>query len=258
MAIPQPKDYPSHHLHDGVLETKLTSWIEFNDLVKKLLDHPNYVFRGHRRNDWDLEPTLTRTFRTKSPSRSTVTTHIENFRYAIRGRRGTNPPQLEEIELWALGQHHGLATPLLDWTGSPYVALFFAFSESAPGDETDSRVVLALNETMVKRKSEELLLADPQTDVVEFYRPLSDENAGLVNQNGLFTKSPETMSIEDWVISNFSGYGKTILAKIYVPNDQREECLKALNKMNINHATLFPDLYGASRYTNMKLQIENY
>jgi len=158
MAIPQPKEYPNYHLHDGVLESRLASWIDFNDLVKKLLDHPNYVYRGHRRNDWDLEPTLARVFRKKPSSRSTITTHIDNFRYAIRGRRGTNPPHLEEIELWALGQHHGLATPLLDWTSSPYVALFFAFSESVPGDETDSRVVLALNEAAVRKKSNELVL----------------------------------------------------------------------------------------------------
>ena len=258
MAIPHPENYPKANFDDGIMETKLSSWIEFNDVVKKLLDLPYYIFRGHRRNDWDLEPTLTRIFKKNAHSQSTVNNHIENFRYAIRGRRGTNPSQLEDIELWALGQHHGLATPLLDWTGSPYVALFFAFAESAPGDETDTRVVLALNEAKVKIKSEELFAANPEADMVEFYRPLSDENARLVHQNGLFTKSPETISIEDWVISNFPKYSKVILAKIYVPNDQREECLKALNKMNINHATLFPDLYGASKYTNMKLQIENY
>ena len=35
-----------------------------------------------------------------------------------------------------------------------------------------------------------------------------------------------------------------------MPNKDRKECLKNLNKMNINSMSLFPDLDGASRYIN--------
>jgi FRG domain-containing protein len=72
--------------------------------------------------------------------------HLDAFRRAARGRRGPFPAKLEnENEVWALGQHHGLATPLLDWTESAFVALYFAFAEEATSS-TGERAVWALYE----------------------------------------------------------------------------------------------------------------
>lgn len=259
MAKPNPPAFPKGSpTIDGIAKTSLSSWMDIHELVAKLLNHPDYVYRGHRRNDWSLEPTLTRILKTQAGSSSEMANHLKTFKYAIRGRRGLNPQLLKDKDIWALGQHHGLATPLLDWSLSPYVAIFFAFAESIPDDQTDTRVIFALNETRISNKSEELRKANSTANVIEFHRPLADENARIVNQNGLFTISPVGISIEDWVAINFKGTVETVLAKIYIPNDFRIVCLQALNKMNINHATLFPDLEGASKYTNMKYEIDNY
>ena len=48
------------------------------------------------------------------------------------------------------------------------------------------------------------------------------------------------------------------LIKIVIPKAGAKDCLRYLNRMNINHATLFPDLYGASLFCNMELQISKY
>ena len=49
-----------------------------------------------------------------------------------------------------------------------------------------------------------------------------------------------------------------VLVKFTVPTGDREDCLRSLNRMNINHLSLFPDFYGASTFCNLNLEIASY
>jgi hypothetical protein len=186
--------------------------------------------------------------------------HLTTFRYAARGRRGMNPEQLSEIEWWALGQHFGLATPLLDWTRSPFAAAYFSFEELTQ-DGTEFRAVYALHQDAVFRKSASLVGMDEEQGsrlpIIEFIEPLSDENARLVSQSGLFSRAPIGASIEDWIADAFEDSPEYILIKIEIPDEDRTSCLRSLDRMNINHLSLFPDLMGASRFTNLSLELRS-
>jgi hypothetical protein len=57
----------------------------------------------------------------------------------------------------------------------------------------------------------------------------------------------ETLSTE---IQHLNLHPRSILKKVVISNEGRIDCLKCLNKMNINRMTLFPDLDGAARYIN--------
>ena len=74
----------------------------------------------------------------------------------------------------------------------------------------------------------------------------------------MFTRSPDNISVEEWVNEHFIGYNRVVLLKMTFPNKEREFVLQSLNRMNINHLSLFPDLYGASQYSNLELQIAKY
>lgn len=258
--------------------TRLGSWREFADLLEcSFFNRPDtqFVFRGHRRSDWALMPTLARIPVNNIITSDLANMQLERFKLAVRGRLRDSAlvEHGQEDELWSVGQHHGLLTPLLDWTYSPYVALFFAFQKEDSEDEKDNdyRAVYVVNKSFLKEYEEETTIR-----VVE---PRKDHHGRLVNQAGLFTFSPYDSTIESRLVDFLSGddspderLKKAVLetekvapersedeaeilagyiCKIYIKNDDRDACVRHLRRMNVHHASLFPDLIGASDYCNI-------
>ena len=246
----------------GIREKTLSSFQDFPALIGgDFNDTRRYVWRGQQCDNWKLETTLARRIRHKnSPPERFLKLQLDRFKKAARGRRGSNPAHLKDDEWWALGQHFGLASPLLDWTFSPYVALYFAFADPDHKDQTAHRCIFALNKATVQRRSTEMANDDPMDgeSIVRFFEPEADENARVLSQRGLFTISPTRSTIDDWIVTNFKKPKSDILMRILVQNSDRDDCLKMLNRMNINHLTLFPDLIGAAQFTNVHLDVLNY
>lgn len=217
---------------------------------------PGFIWRGQADADWPLESSLDRVLRISGkPNVSIVRErHLRDFKLAVRGRRGPSPSRLEtENDWWALRQHYGLATPLLDWTHSPYVALYFALIEESTAT---NRAVYAINTRHVQnigelRKFKKL--PDHPIAPIEFIQPFLDENARLVNQGGLFTRAPDGYTINRWV-EEVGDPEIGLLTQIVIPSSGREDALRSLDRMNINHLSLFPDLNGASIHCNNLLR----
>jgi hypothetical protein len=121
------------------------------------------------------------------------------------------------------------------------------------------RAIYGLDEGAVLSKASEVdngpSIEKGRLPIVEVIDPMSDENQRLVSQGGCFTRAPIGTPIEHWVSKAFEGARETALIRIELPNADRLNCLQALNRMNINHLSLFPDLSGASRSTNLRLEI---
>jgi len=257
---------------DGIVPScRVESWHDIDRVVDDLwseFGRDDFVFRGHANYEWKLEPTLDR-MADKAISEELARKQLEYFRLSIRGRiadRALLEPYKEanddpSLELWAIGQHHGLATPLLDWTRSPYVALFFAFENpddpawiDLKGNPSNySRAVYFLNREFVEDSESH--------EYVRIVEPSKDDHGRLVNQAGLFTLAPYDETLESALlkaltdsrvdVDNPNELGK-YLCKVHIPNDfeSRRECLRHLRRMNIHHASLFPDLIGSSKYCN--------
>lgn len=259
---------------DGVMTYSLSSWSSFFPFLETEVFHTSiksrhaYIWRGQRRSDWSISSSLDRllqklNFLSAGPKvlERLSAEHLRSFAYAARGRRGINPRKLDfdadANEWWALGQHFGLATPLVDWTRSPFAAAYFAFEEVG-SEQTKHRVVYGLDRLAVERRSKALggSPEERRGATIEFVEPMSDENQRLVSQSGLFTKAPILVPVEQWVARAFEGSLATVLLRIKIPDTARRGCLGTLNRMNINHLSLFPDLTGASRSTNLKLELD--
>jgi hypothetical protein len=243
------RKWTESELLNGVGEFTLTSWNYFSDFVdKEMLDFREYMYRGHESEKWLLEPTLNRLAKGKTKKELTQIrkTHLLNFRYALRGRVSNSNKYKDDDELWALGQHNGLATPLLDWTLSPYVAAYFALHQSTK--KTGYSVVYAINKDAVEEFKD-----------LKIVNPITDENTRLINQSGLFTKVLTNKDIESMIRTKYKGEVLNYqMLKIRIPNKHRNLALRSLNRMNINHNTLFPDIQGASIYCNTEIEIDKY
>jgi hypothetical protein len=168
-----------------------------------------HLWRGQRNSLWEIVSSLRRTGKPdwgllsnfqKSVARCT---HVE---FKIDGDDDASSEA--KLRLWSLGQHHGLCTPLIDWTIYPFVALFFAFAED---DESESeRSVFALS-----------------------WGSVQIANFNIVKKHDSFkarlNSRPYSESFKQELIQNYGGNfrdeHKWMIEKSEIPSDARERLL---------------------------------
>jgi hypothetical protein len=248
-------------------EISVSSWSELMDLTARL---DGWAFRGQMDARWPLLTSLERYLSAYLPDRSSWRLREERAIRIFR-RKAHNylhdPSVLDnDLRCLALMQHHGAPTRLLDFTKSPFVAVFFAMEQA-----TCDAAVYALNtprlftaaprdcpgmdrdsiDPRTQGNFERYFL--PNTNAILWIGEPTEMDRRLVAQSGTLVVPGILGRPLDEILQEY-GDSDALLKKIVLPRAMRDEAMKALYRMNITNATLFPDLDGLARSIGLELE----
>jgi hypothetical protein len=235
---------------------KFGDWTEFTrDVFVELFGdgifrHGRYLFRGVADADWTLQSYFDRRFATvPMQQRMLLWDRLVQEWRAGCAEAGVDPAVLaEDRTLWALGQHHGLPTRLLDWSTSPYVAAFFAFSRHL----TRSPERYAHVAIWVLHLDNPVWLRDGGVEVVAVP---AVANQRLKAQGGRFTLCRASIATLEEYVDRFAT--RTALTKCVLPASAAARALPDLDAMGITSAELFSDLAGAATLATMRAVLQS-
>jgi len=249
------------------------SWDEFKSQLRFEHDVVGYgrdpLYRGHARADWKLASPWERELERSGPrsqeeNKRLLAQLLENFKDMTIGLPGIRTLDLHsDDDWWTLGRHYDLATPLLDWTRSPFVAAFFAFTglleQVSPGATKLGSVDI---DALISQKSAEKVAiwsfviqsmeSEPPLGL-EIVSSRTDIGHRQRAQRGVFTRltNDTHFCLEDYLESLQPKHPP--LRKYIVPGWAASDAIRDLRMMNITFATLFPDLTGAALQANFEM-----
>jgi hypothetical protein len=246
-------------------------------------------FRGHRQASWNLIPTLDRALlKTVAVENSTVREKLSperneravllDFQRGAHHHCKTTPGSGEVVDWLALMQHYGAPTRLLDWTRSPYVALYFAVQ----GDSEGEAALWAIDVEWFEQRSKELLrehdkhcpdssdfrafceyingilFREDNPYIIVSASPLQLNERMLAQQGQLMCNLRHDVGFSTSLLGMLihpSIVDRQVVSKVVLKRDQRILFLEELRRMNIHDASLFPGLDGFARSLGVNLDI---
>lgn len=256
-------------IYGGVKENAIrlipcTSW---DDFARKVRVTPSpmlgRVFRGQCNSAWGLQSkwdryadqkeVISESKRAIAGRHDTADLFLERFKALSIGTLGFDTSSLTREQWMALGRHHGLITPLLDWTHSPFVAAFFAFRELLPID----RELGCLNPLSRVRETGAVAIWElpvqsncNNLEHFAFVFARHDFAHRQRAQSGLFTlvEAPEHCSLDEYLTAKNYAH---CLKRYEIPQSDALIAMQDLRLMNITDNTMFPDGDGAARQANL-------
>jgi len=235
--------------------------------------YPTHIaFRGGAKFAYDLSPTFARySNMTGEDVFNSERLCYDRFREEAREYLETNlylelRGTLNPVLWWTVIQHYGAPTRLLDWTASPYTALYFACRTNA--DAEGVVWIWHMEKTMEHQES----ISEPyHTDMLKGIASSEREQV-----NAAILPSPNTPNLIARVRTNHrtrrvsaqqglfsicnrpdldheSVIPSDHLFKIKIEQEAKYFLMSKLRTMNITAKSLFPDIHGVCEYAKEAL-----
>jgi len=261
---------------------EIDNWSHFAEKVTHKALAGEWCFRGGL-HDWALETSLERAFSDwRLPLDQMPKTEkrlLRHFKRAFVSSAASNAPEEKDTVAWfALMQHHGAPTRLLDWTYSPFVAAYFAMEALLSDRRANKAVVWALSgegftppdalihdKSVLKKMEHFLEHRDGASFEAVFLRsrpyrfvypvnPASLNQRLIIQQGVFFCPGDINTTFEENLRATELTLGDRLrIYKFVLPRVLLEEAMAALYRMNMHPASLFPGLDGYARTLRSRL-----
>ncbi|MBO4727996.1 MAG: FRG domain-containing protein [Spirochaetaceae bacterium] len=241
-------------------ELEINSFEEYREIVTEFGFH-SWIYRGQNNYSYELNSSLYRTITTNEKIRSSTKVRKVNLvrekyeKEIITAFKNTChiyisdlPNKTSTFDWLALMQHYGTPTRLLDFSFSPYIALYFAIS----GAKEDAAVYCINYKDIIKiNKSSLSNLDDYYKNILQTQKDINETilvpfepsftNERLFAQQGVFLV-PNSLNFSHHEILE-KNYNDNYL-KIKIGFNCFVDIISELQKMNIKASSIYPGFEG--------------